>query len=188
MPVVFRSGNTIYFIQHFIYEQAELDALNAVPATLAWEFRRPQVDTNTGEEIKDTNVDYGDYWQSTNGICAGEYWTNLPNHTDYYSEENNWQSLPGCTPNNPSPTVPKNEEFELYVDDTTQLVAGKVYYIMIEFHIHDEYLNNGYQFYISKVEYCEFLLIFDVICNILPNAGIDKLTANLIEGYLQPIP
>lgn len=187
-PFVTRDDNTIYFTQMFTYEQAELDALNAMPATLAWEFRRPAVDIKTGVEVDGSNVDYGDYWQSVNGICAGEYWTNLPNHSDKFVEESNWQSLPGCTPNNPSPTVPKNEEFELYVDNPTELIAGKVYYITIKFHIHNAYLNSNYQFYVSKVEYCELWGTLDVICNLRELDWAEKHTANLIEGHLQPAP
>jgi len=187
VPAVWRNGNIIYFMQYFAYEQAELDALNAAPATLAWEFRRPEVNPGTGEEIEETNVDFGDYWQSVNGKCVGgEYWTNLPNHSDRFVEESNWFRIPGCEPNNPA--VSQNEEFELYVKDTTQLVADKMYYIVIKFHIHDEYLNSDYQFYISKAEYCEYLGPLDVICNLFSGDSVEKLTANLIEGYLQPAP
>lgn len=187
VPAVWRNGNIIYFMQYFAYEQAELDALNAAPATLAWEFRRPEVNPGTGEEIEETNVDFGDYWQSVNGKCVGgEYWTNLPNHSDRFVEESNWFRIPGCEPNNPA--VSQNEEFELYVKDTTQLVADKMYYIVIKFHIHDEYLNSDYQFYISKAEYCEYLGPLDVICNLFSGDSVEKLTANLIGGYLQPAP
>jgi len=193
VPVVFRSGNTIYFIQHFIYGQAELDALNAVPATLAWEFRRPEVNPGTGEEIDGTNVDFGDYWQKVDGECKGDFWTNLPTASDKYVEESNSVE---CTPkyfNNP--LAPDNEEFELYIDDPTQLIAGKVYYIMIKFYIHEEHLNSNFQFYISKAEYCQLYYVsdidrwVDIVCNIREPIDLaDKLTANLIEGYLQPAP
>lgn len=193
VPVVFRSGNVIYFLQHFMYEQAQLDALNAVRATLAWEFRRPEVNTDTGEEIDESNVDYGDYWQNVDGECMGDFWTNLPTASDEFVEESNSVD---CTPkyfNNP--LAPDNEEFELYVDDPTQLIAGKVYYIMIKFYVHAEYLNSNYQFYISKAEYCQLYNIpetdlwVDIVCNIREPIDLaDKLTANLIEGYLQPAP
>lgn len=192
VPFVTRSGNAIYFTQFFTYEQAELDALNAVRGTLAWEFRRPEVDTDTGLERDESNLDYGDYWQNVNGVCKGQYWTNLPSTSDEFVEESN--SPGGCqSPYFNNPLAPDNEEFELYVDKTSQLVAGKVYYITIKFYIHEEYLNNNYQFYISKVEYCESVTIneidyYDVICNVLPNDSVAKLTANLIEGYLQPVP
>jgi hypothetical protein len=189
VPLVWRSGNLIYFFQYFTYEQAELDVLNAVPATLAWEFRRPAVNPSTGAEVDGSNVDYGDYLQSVNGECIrGNYWINLPNHTDYYTEESNWQSIPGCRPNNPIPTVPKNEEFELYVHDTKELVADKVYYVVIKFYIHEEFLNSDYQFYVSKAEYCELWNGWEIVCNLFAGDSIDKLTANLIEGYLQLVP
>lgn len=185
VPFVTRSGNAIYFTQFFTYEQAELDALNAVPATLAWEFRRPEVNPKTGVEIDGSNVDYGDYWQNVNGVCVGEYWTNLPSHTDKFVEESN--SI-GCQPLYPdNPLAPNNEEFELYVDDPTQLIADKAYYITIKFYIHQGYLNSEYQFYVSKAEYCQLWNERDFICN-LGLEQVVKHTANLIEGYLQPTP
>jgi hypothetical protein len=185
ITTVTRYSNVLYITQYFTFDQAQLDALNEVPATLAWEFRRPDVDEN-GVEISNSIVDYGDYWRSINGICAGEYYTNLPSHSDRFVEEYNWFWIPGCEPNNP--TVPQSEEFELYIDKPSKLVAGTIYFITIKFHVHDNYLNSDYQFYISKVEYCELLGSWDVICNLRALDLADKFTANLIEGYLQPAP
>jgi hypothetical protein len=179
VPLIWRSGNIIYFTQYFTYEQAELDALVNLNATLAWEFRRPTIDPDGVEQSG--SVDYGDYWQSVNGVCVGgEYWTNLPNHSDKFVEESN--SISGCHSNSQW-----SEELEIYIDDPTELVAGKAYYITVKFYIHDGYLNSTYQFYISKVEYCELTPIFNFayLCNV----GDEwKSTANLVEGYLQPAP
>ena len=184
VPVVWRSGNTIYFIQHFIYEQAELDVLINLDTTLAWEFRRPDVVPNTGVEIKDSNVDFGDYWNFRNGVCVGDYFTNLPNPTDEYSEESNL--IPGCEDKDEIGNL-DNEEFEVFIDDPTALIAGKVYYVLVKFYIHSSYLNNDYQFYVSKAEHCkkQSWPIPDEWCNVLEG---QKSSANLIEGYLQSAP
>jgi hypothetical protein len=160
-----------------------LDALNNPKSTLAWEFRRPQVDTDTGIEIDKTKVDYGDYWQSVNGVCERWYFTNLPNHSDRFTEESN---SVGVCPHK----LGWSEEFELYVDDPSELVAGKAYYITIKFYIHNEYLNSNYQFYISKAEKCELYNGRDWLCNFVEYIpfGPQKYHSNLIEGYLQPAP
>jgi hypothetical protein len=183
VPTVWRSGgNVIYFSQQFVFEQAELDALINLNTTLAWEFRRPGVNPSTGVET-DSNVDFGDYFQNVDGECVGDYWTNLPSHTDDWSEETNllcpYQELLG------------NEEFEVFIDDPTQLIAGKVYYVVVKFYVHSEYLNSTYQFYISKAEHCikdpQFwgVALDPIFCNIVEEG---KSSANLIEGYLQPAP
>lgn len=180
VPAVWRNGNVVYFTQYFTYEQAELDALINLDATLAWEFRRPDVNDQTGNEIGDTNVDFGDYLKIVDiNTCKGEYWTNLPSATDKFSEEKN--GIYGCYQ---EPSF-RDEEFELYVDDPGQLDAGKVYYITLKFYIHDEYLNNEYQFYLTKTEYCILYKGYDYVCNLRKDL---KGFANLIEGYLQSTP
>jgi hypothetical protein len=130
VPYVVRAGNTIYITQYFAYSQAELDAL------IDLEFRRPAVNSQTGQEERDSNVDFGDYFQNVNGVCVGDYWTDLPNHIDYFSEEQN--SL-GCSNEE---AAFRDEEFELYVDDPSELVVDKPYYITIKFYVHNDDLNN----------------------------------------------
>lgn len=157
-----------------------MDALINLDATLAWEFRRPDVNDQTGEEKENSNVDFGDYLKIVNiYTCKGEYWTNLPSVTDKFSEEKN--GIYGCT----QEPLFRDEEFELYVDNPGQLIAGKKYYITLKFYIHDEYLNNEYQFYITKTEYCILYQEHDYLCNLRRDL---KGYANLIEGYLQPAP
>jgi len=184
VPFVTRAGNTIYFAQFFTFEQAELDALINLNTTFAWEFRRPTVDTDTGIE-EDGNVDFGDYWRFMNGVCDGLSWTNLPtNPTDEYSEESN--SIPGCEEKDEIGNL-DDEEFEIFIKDPSALIAGKVYYVIVKFYIHNSYLNNDYQFYISKAEHCKKQPwpIPDSWCNVIQG---QKSSANLIEGYLQPAP
>ena len=169
-----------------VVKKQELDTLINLDASLAWEFRRPAVNTDTGEEIEDSNVDFGDFWRSVGGECVyGDYWTNLPNHSEEFTEETN--TLPGCSqkPGN------RNEELEIYIDKPAELEAGKLYYIAVKFYIHEEYLNSNYQFYISKVEYCEKEPIFGqaYFCNVGEFVKQTwKRSANLIEGYIQPAP
>ncbi len=185
VPTVWRSGgNVIYFSQMFVFEQAELEALTNLNTTVAWEFRRPAVNASTGVEVTNSNVDFGDYWRFLNDVCVGEYWTNLPNPTDEYSEESNL--IPGCE-NKDEPGNFDNEEFEVFVDDPSALIAGKVYWVVVKFYIHSSYLNNGYQFYIAKAEHCkkQSWPIPDEWCNVIQG---EKNGANLIEGYLQPAP
>jgi len=180
VPLIWRSGNVIYFTQYFTFDQVQLDALINLDTTFAWEFRRPTVDTDTGIE-EDGNVDFGDYWRFMNGVCDGESWTNLPiNATDEYSEESNL--IPGCEGKN-EPGNQDDEEFEIFIKNPSELIADKVYYVIVKFYVHDSYLNNDYQFYISKAEHC--LTQYGIFCNVVPGA---KSSANLIEGYLQPAP
>jgi hypothetical protein len=185
ITLVRRIGSVLYITQYFTYKQSELDALIDLNTTFAWEFRRPAVNTDTENEEKDSNVDFGDYWRFLNGVCDGEYWTNLPaNPTDEYSEEVN--SIPGCEKQNEAGSY-DDEEFELFIDKPSKLIADKLYFVTLKFYIHDNYLNNDYQFYVSKVEHCkkQFGPIPDILCNLISG---QKSGANLIEGYLQLAP
>jgi hypothetical protein len=185
ITLVRRIGSILYITQYFAFDQEQLDALEDLDTTFAWEFRRPDVVPSTGIEIKDSNVDFGDYWRFMNGVCNGEYWTNLPaNPTDEYSEEVN--SIPGCEDKD-EPGSYDDEEFELFIDEPSKLIADKVYFVTLKFYIHSGYLNNDYQFYVSKVEHCkkQFGPIPDILCNLISG---QKSGANLIEGYLQPTP
>ena len=103
------TGQYVEVEQWFKWDDQHLQAFNELGAYYQYEIRRDK--------------EVWDYWNPD--ACSagynypvGSYWTNLPNSTDMWTEE---QDCGG------------DEEFELKLRDKSSLIANYYYYVHVEF-------------------------------------------------------
>lgn len=118
--------------QHFYWDQDRLTNFKNLNADFQWELNR------RGNE-------YWDYWYCVGYSWDGIYWTDLPDHTDEFSEEQD--------PPHPCMSVSGDEEFEVKSKDQDALQPYTAYAVYAEFRRDIEDLGRPLN-YQTEAEYC----------------------------------
>jgi hypothetical protein len=135
--------------QQFLWDQQGLSRFLELDAAFQWEFNR------LGNEFLD-------YWSSDPlTLCrVGDYWTNLPDHTDWFTEESEDLGTPFCNALRRWSKVGSvleqewNEEFEVKSSSPGDLVAGKRYLVLVRLHRDIEDRGKGFFPYLTEAEFC----------------------------------
>lgn len=118
-PTISLSGDHANVNQYFVWDQSHRNTLVNKGGVYQYEIRRDR--------------EYWDYFYS-GSFCYRAYYSNLPGHTDRWSEESD-SNLSSCLLRLCIPYYyPCDEEFEVKTKRLTQIEAGKLYYVGAHFY------------------------------------------------------
>ncbi|MEW6568573.1 MAG: hypothetical protein AB1449_10500 [Chloroflexota bacterium] len=146
-PFILRSDDSFSIQQLFLWSAENLANFIGLDADFQWEFNR------LGNE-------YLDYWSSEPPSCqVGMYWTDLPNPTDWFTEESDDLGL-YCNIlrrwSKPGSVIDQSwdEEFELKSQSPGDLESDRAYTVRV-FPLRDiEDRDRGFFPYVTEAEFC----------------------------------